>query len=99
MPDRASDVEEATITAGQILQSLHGKLQPGGDWRMEVTDEFGHPLHAGAAMSRLTLGLQMPFRAARRGNAPKRPRVYFRATPAWEARGEAFRSCAAIARA
>ena len=55
LPDRASDVEEATITAGQILQSLHGKLQPGGDWRMEVTDEFGHPLHAGAAMSRLTL--------------------------------------------
>ena len=37
---------KATITAGQILQSLDGKLQPGGDWRMEVTDEFGHPLHA-----------------------------------------------------
>ena len=38
-------MEEATITAGQILQSLDGKLQPGGDWRMEVTDEFGHPLY------------------------------------------------------
>jgi hypothetical protein len=45
LPDRQAALKEATITAGQILQSLDGKLQPGGDWRMEVTDEFGHPLY------------------------------------------------------
>ena len=45
LPDRQAAWKEATITAGQILQSLDGKLQPGGDWRMEVTDEFGHPLY------------------------------------------------------
>jgi hypothetical protein len=37
--------KEATITAGQMLQSLDGKLQPGLDWRMEVTDEFANPLY------------------------------------------------------
>jgi hypothetical protein len=31
--------------AGQTLQSLDGKLQPGLEWRMEVTDEFAHPLY------------------------------------------------------
>ena len=95
MPDRASDVEEATITAGQILQSLHGKLQPGGDWRMEVTDEFGHPLHAGAAMSRLTLATNALGGAARKW--PQTGHGLFsdhahRTQAASEARGEAFRS-------
>jgi hypothetical protein len=33
------------VTAGQLLQSLDGKLQPGRDWRMEVTDEFANPLY------------------------------------------------------
>ena len=44
LPDRHAAWKEATITAGQILQSLDGKLQPSRDWRMEVTDEFANPL-------------------------------------------------------
>ena len=44
-PDQHAAWKEATITAGQMLQSLDGKLQPGIDWRMEVTDEFANPLY------------------------------------------------------
>ena len=44
LPDRHAALKEATITTGQILQGLDGKLQPGRDWRMEVTDEFANPL-------------------------------------------------------
>ena len=35
----------ATVTAGQILQDIDGKLAPGRDWRMEVTDEFQNTLY------------------------------------------------------
>jgi hypothetical protein len=45
LPDRHAAWKEATITAGLILQGLDGKLQPGCDWRMEVTDEFANPLY------------------------------------------------------
>ena len=45
LPDRRAAWKEATITAGQLLQSLDGKLQPGCDWRMEVMDEFANPLY------------------------------------------------------
>ena len=44
LPDRHAAWKEATITTGQVLQGLDGKLQPGRDWRMEVTDEFANPL-------------------------------------------------------
>ena len=43
LPNRNAAWKEATITAGQILQDLDGKLQPSCDWRMEVTDEFANP--------------------------------------------------------
>ena len=36
--------KEATVTAGQMLQDIDGKLKPGHDWRMEVTDEFANTL-------------------------------------------------------
>ena len=39
------EAQEATVTAGRLLQSLDGKLKPGQDWRMEVTDEFANPLY------------------------------------------------------
>jgi hypothetical protein len=45
LPDGQAAWREATITAGQILQCLEGKLRPGCDWRMEVTDEFANPLY------------------------------------------------------
>ena len=45
LADRHAAWEEATVTAGRLLQSLDGKLQPGQDWRMEVTDQFANPLY------------------------------------------------------
>ena len=44
LPDKQAAWNEATVTAGRILQSLDGKLKPGHDWKMEVTDEFRQPL-------------------------------------------------------
>jgi hypothetical protein len=37
--------KEATVTAGQMIQSMNGKLLPGTEWRLEVTDEFANPLY------------------------------------------------------
>jgi hypothetical protein len=45
LPDRQAAWKEATKTAGQILQDLNGRFEPGADWRMEVTDEFANPLY------------------------------------------------------
>jgi hypothetical protein len=44
LPDKHAAWREATVTAGQILQDLDGKLRPGHDWSLEVTDEFGNRL-------------------------------------------------------
>ena len=56
LPDMQAAWREATVTAGQIIQDLDGKLRPGGkDWRLEVTDEFANPLyviHVSAARAR-----------------------------------------------
>ncbi|HXP66005.1 MAG TPA: hypothetical protein VN815_11060 [Steroidobacteraceae bacterium] len=40
LPDKHAAWREATITAGQILQGIDGKLNPDREWRMEVEDEF-----------------------------------------------------------
>jgi len=40
LPDAKAAWREATVTAGQIIQDLDGKLRPGKQWRLEVTDEF-----------------------------------------------------------
>jgi hypothetical protein len=45
LPDRHAAWQEATITAGQMLQDIDGKLVPGREWRMEVTDEFQNTLY------------------------------------------------------
>jgi hypothetical protein len=45
LPDRHAAWSEATVTAGRMLPSLDGKLRPGLDWQMEVTDEFANPLY------------------------------------------------------
>ncbi|WP_374991511.1 hypothetical protein [Bradyrhizobium sp. LHD-71] len=37
---------EATISAGQSLRGLDGKLLLGSDWCMEVLDESGHKLYS-----------------------------------------------------
>jgi hypothetical protein len=44
-PDHHAAWREATVTAGQMLQSIDGDLKPRRDWRMEVTDEFQNPLY------------------------------------------------------
>lgn len=36
--------EEATRTAGELIRDVDGRLKPGHDWRMEITDEFSNPL-------------------------------------------------------
>jgi hypothetical protein len=40
LADKHAAWEEATVTAGQILQGLDGRLKPDREWRMEVTDEL-----------------------------------------------------------
>jgi len=45
LPDKHSAWQKATVMAGRTLQGLDGKLQPGREWRMEVTDEFANPLY------------------------------------------------------
>jgi hypothetical protein len=44
LPDQHAAWKEATVMAGQILQGLDGRLKPGHDWRMDVTDEFRNTL-------------------------------------------------------
>lgn len=45
LPDKHAAWHEATVTAGQILQGLDGKLTPDQGWKMEVTDEFQNTLY------------------------------------------------------
>jgi hypothetical protein len=45
LPDKHAAWKEAIITAGQIIQDIDGKFQPGKEWRMEVTDEFANRLY------------------------------------------------------
>ena len=45
LPDKHHAWEEATIRAGKALQGLDGNLNPGHEWRMDVTDEFANPLY------------------------------------------------------
>ncbi|AND89891.1 MULTISPECIES: DUF6894 family protein [Bradyrhizobium] len=45
LPDKHAASKETTVTAGQMLQGIDGKLVPGRDWRMEVTDEFQNMLY------------------------------------------------------
>ncbi len=45
LPDKHAAWKEATVTAGDILRDLDGKLQPGREWRLEVADEFQNVLY------------------------------------------------------
>ncbi|HVG02053.1 MAG TPA: hypothetical protein VM842_04140 [Nitrospira sp.] len=44
LPDLHAAWKEATVTAGQVLQSIDGRLRPDREWRMEVADEFKNVL-------------------------------------------------------
>jgi uncharacterized protein DUF6894 len=45
LPDMHAAWKEATVTAGQVIQNIDGKLRPGHDWRLQVTDEFANTLY------------------------------------------------------
>jgi len=45
LPDMQAAWKEATVTAGQMIQGIDGRLRPGAEWRLEVTDEFANPLY------------------------------------------------------
>jgi hypothetical protein len=49
-----------TVTAGQTIQSIDGKLKPGHDWRLQVTDEFANTLRE----------LQVSARKPKQGRVP-----------------------------
>jgi hypothetical protein len=39
--DHQAAWEEATMACGEMIRTIDGHLQPGADWRMDVTDETG----------------------------------------------------------
>ena len=39
LPDRAAAWREATMSVAQSIRDIDGRLRPGTDWRMEVTNE------------------------------------------------------------
>jgi hypothetical protein len=45
LPDKHVAWREATRVAGDTIRDLDGNLQPGQEWRLEVTDEFANPLY------------------------------------------------------
>jgi hypothetical protein len=45
LPDKHAAWKEATVTTGQMIQNLNGRLMPGTEWRLEITDEFANPLY------------------------------------------------------
>jgi hypothetical protein len=44
LTDKDAAWKEATHIAGESIKDIDGKLRPGHDWRLEVTDEFLNPL-------------------------------------------------------
>jgi hypothetical protein len=45
LPDRHEAWRAATLAAGEMIKEIDGKLVPGREWRLEVTDEFRNPLY------------------------------------------------------
>jgi hypothetical protein len=45
LPDKHAAWEAATRSCGELIRELGGGLEPGREWRMEVTDEFANPLY------------------------------------------------------
>jgi hypothetical protein len=43
--DKHAAWQEATIIAGELLRDINGKLKPGQDLQLEVTDEFRNRLY------------------------------------------------------
>jgi hypothetical protein len=45
LPDRHEAWRAATLAAGEMIKGIDGKLVPGREWRLAVTDEFRNPLY------------------------------------------------------
>jgi hypothetical protein len=46
LPDNVAAWHEATVSAGQSIKDLDGRLKPGTHWRMDVLNEAGHAIYA-----------------------------------------------------
>jgi hypothetical protein len=46
LPDDEAAWKEATLIAGEIFKDIDGKLRPGHDWWLEVTDERRNPIYS-----------------------------------------------------
>jgi hypothetical protein len=46
LPDNEAAWRQATMTAGEIFKDVDGKLRPGQEWALEVTDEARSPLYS-----------------------------------------------------
>jgi hypothetical protein len=45
LPDKHAAWQAATMVAGDTIRGLDGRLRPGREWQLEVTDEFANPLY------------------------------------------------------
>jgi hypothetical protein len=52
LPDDSAAWKEATLVAGELFRDVDGKLQPGQEWSLEVTDEQRRPLYSISVNSR-----------------------------------------------
>ncbi|KJC47743.1 hypothetical protein UB31_18510 [Bradyrhizobium sp. LTSP849] len=44
LPDDEAAWREATVYAGELFKDVDGKLRPGQEWTLEVTDEAGNSI-------------------------------------------------------
>jgi len=45
LPDKEAAWRQATITAGELFKDVDGRLRPGQEWALEVTDEVRRPIY------------------------------------------------------
>ena len=43
--DRAAAWREASMSCGEIIREMDGKIEPGCSWQMEVADHTGQPIY------------------------------------------------------
>jgi hypothetical protein len=44
-PDKAAAWREASMSCGEIIREMDGKIKPGCNWQMEVSDHAGHAIY------------------------------------------------------
>lgn len=45
LDDASAALAQATVMAGDTLRDMEGRLRPGEELRLELTDEFSDPLY------------------------------------------------------